>query len=75
MQEHATSDTYYVPPPSIWPLVGSVALLALASGFALLLNKFSAGPYLMALGMGILLIMLSLVLFCLCRKKLSEIIQ
>ena len=58
MHEHATSDTYYVPPPSIWPLVGSVALLSLASGFVLLLNKFAAGPYLMALGACILLTML-----------------
>ena len=57
---HAQTDhqAYYVPPPSIWPLVGSVALLTLAAGFALLLGKMSAGPYVMALGAGILLIML-----------------
>ena len=57
---HAQTDhqAYYVPPPSIWPLVGSVALLTLATGFALLLGKMSAGPYVMALGAGILLIML-----------------
>lgn len=59
MHAHSTdSDVYYVPPPSIWPLVGSIALLTLASGFALLLNKMAAGPYVMALGAGILLIML-----------------
>ena len=58
MQAHPDHDVYYVPPPSIWPLVGSIALLALASGFAMLLNKIAAGPYLMALGAGILLIML-----------------
>jgi len=58
MKEHAPSAAYYVPPPSMWPLVGSVALLALAAGFVLLLNKIAAGPYLMAVGMVILLIML-----------------
>jgi len=57
MQTH-TNNAYYVPPPSIWPLVGSIALLTLATGFALLLNKTAAGPYVMALGAGILLFML-----------------
>lgn len=58
MHAHANKDVYYVPPPSIWPLVGSVALLTLAVGFVLLLNKMPAGPYVMALGGGILLTML-----------------
>jgi cytochrome c oxidase subunit 3 len=58
MQSHANSDVYYVPPPSIWPLVGSVALLTLATGFILLLHKIAAGPYVMAIGVAILLTML-----------------
>jgi cytochrome c oxidase subunit 3 len=58
MQNSTDHDVYYVPPPSIWPLVGSVALLILASGVALLLNKTAAGPYVMALGALILLVML-----------------
>jgi len=58
MQAPFDPDTYYVPPPSIWPLVGSIALLTLASGFVLVLNKLAAGAYVMALGMGILLVML-----------------
>lgn len=59
MHAHARNrDVYYVPPPSVWPLVGSVALLALASGFVMLLHKITAGPYVMALGAGILLVML-----------------
>ena len=57
MQTHS-NNPYYVPPPSIWPLVGSIALLTLATGFALLLNKTAVGPYVMALGAGILLFML-----------------
>ena len=58
MHNSTDHDVYYVPPPSIWPLVGSVALLILASGFALVLNKTAAGPYVMALGALILLVML-----------------
>ncbi len=58
MQGHSNTDTYFVPPPSIWPLVGSVALLSLATGFVLLLNKIAAGPYILALGFAILLVML-----------------
>jgi cytochrome c oxidase subunit 3 len=51
-------DVYYVPPPSLWPIVGSVALLTLAIGFALTLHKIAAGPLVMALGGAILLTML-----------------
>lgn len=58
MQAHSSDSVYYVPPPSIWPLVGSVALLTLATGFVLLINKIAAGPYIMTLGVGILLVML-----------------
>ena len=42
---HSSTDAYYVPPPSIWPLVGSIALLSLATGFVLILNKMTAGFY------------------------------
>lgn len=52
------SQPYYVPEPSPWPIVGSVALLTLATGFILLLAKVAAGPYVMALGLGILVVML-----------------
>ena len=61
MQAHThpeAPEVYYVPPPSVWPLVGSVALLTLATGFVLVLNKMAAGAYVTALGAGILLIML-----------------
>jgi len=63
MQAHThphpeTPEVYYVPPPSVWPLVGSIALLTLATGFVLVLNKMAAGAYITALGAGILLVML-----------------
>jgi cytochrome c oxidase subunit 3 len=52
------TEVYYVPPPSVWPLVGSIALLTLATGFVLVLNKMAVGAYITALGAAILLVML-----------------
>lgn len=52
------STRYYLPSPSWWPVVGSIALLAIASGFLMLLQKMDAGPYLMGAGLLILLGML-----------------
>ncbi|MFA7270376.1 MAG: cytochrome c oxidase subunit 3 [Sterolibacterium sp.] len=50
---------YYQPPPSRWPIIGSVALLAFASGFVLFLAKSDAGAYLMVAGGLLLFLMLS----------------
>jgi len=49
---------YYLPPPSYWPIVGSVGLLTLASGFVLLLAKAAAGPWVMTTGAAIFAYML-----------------
>lgn len=57
-QTRHDTDVYYVPSSSIWPLVGSVALLTLAIGFVLYLHKIALGPYVLTLGAAILLIML-----------------
>ncbi len=54
----ANATKYYLPAPSIWPIVGSVALLTLAVGFVLLLQKVHAGPYIMGVGALILITML-----------------
>lgn len=51
-------SAYYLPPPSYWPIVGSLALLCLAFGFVLLLAKFAFGPWLMVTGGAILVFML-----------------
>lgn len=56
-QTHHT-DVYYVPSSSIWPIVGSIALLTLAAGFVLYLGKVAAGPYVMGAGVAILATML-----------------
>jgi cytochrome c oxidase subunit 3 len=55
METTTQAHRYYLPAPSWWPVVGSVALLTLASGFVLLLQHVTAGPYLMAAG-GLILI-------------------
>ena len=52
------AEVYYVPSSSIWPLVGSIALLTLATGFVLYLHKMALGPYVLTLGAAILLVML-----------------
>ena len=50
--------SYYTPPPSPWPVVGSLALLTLASGFVLLLAKQASGPWVMGAGALLLAVML-----------------
>jgi cytochrome c oxidase subunit III len=63
MNNHAAlhadpAGSYYVPPPSLWPVVGSIGLLLLAGGFVLFLAKIAAGPWLMAGGAAVLVFML-----------------
>ncbi|HTY03482.1 MAG TPA: cytochrome c oxidase subunit 3 [Rhodocyclaceae bacterium] len=54
-----TPSPYYQPPPSHWPVVGSLALLACAGGFVLVLDKSrSGGAYVMAAGGVLLVVML-----------------
>lgn len=57
MSAPAAGD-YYVPHASPWPILGALALLALAGGFVMLLAKAAAGPWLMALGAALLAFML-----------------
>lgn len=52
------TSRYYLPAPSWWPIVGSIALLTLVSGFLLLLQRMPAGSYLMLAGAVILAVML-----------------
>ena len=49
---------YFVPQPSYWPLVGSAALFLLGLGAALWMNSVAAGPWLVAAGFAVLLVML-----------------
>ena len=49
---------YFIPQPSHWPIVGSLALITMASGFALYLANVSAGLGVLAVGFLILFYML-----------------
>ena len=51
-------DSYYLPEPSLWPIVGSLALLVMASGFVMKLNHIGMGGIVMLAGVAILLFMM-----------------
>ena len=58
MTEQAVKPYYYVPQPSHWPVVGSVALLLMAMGAAFWFNSLAAGPWMVLAGFGVLLVMM-----------------
>jgi cytochrome c oxidase subunit III len=51
-------DSYYLPTPSHWPIVGSLALLVMASGVVMMVNKISMGGVTLLAGLAILLYMM-----------------
>src|SRR6266849_8685695 len=51
-------NAYYLPKPSRWPVTGACALLLSAAGAATWINHGSAGPYIIAAGMALLVYML-----------------
>jgi cytochrome c oxidase subunit 3 len=51
-------DSYYLPEPSHWPIVGSLALLTMASGVVMMLNKINMGGTILLAGVAILLFMM-----------------
>jgi len=51
-------DSYYLPEPSHWPIVGSLALLVMASGAVMTMNKISMGGTTLLAGLAILLFMM-----------------
>jgi len=53
-----TGTGYFLPDPSHWPIVGSIALFSLLGGFAMTLNGHSVGPVAMVVGAVILITML-----------------
>lgn len=58
MTAHTETARYYIPSPSWWPLIGSVALLLLAIGFVIVLQNNPMGTYVMIAGALILTAML-----------------
>jgi cytochrome c oxidase subunit 3 len=52
------SSRYFVPEPSHWPILGSIALLCMASGGVMWMNDAGPGPLLVAIGFAILVFMM-----------------
>ena len=53
--ENPHSAHYFVPPPSRWPMFGSIALLGIVGGFVLLFNGIFGGAPLLAAGFAVLI--------------------
>ena len=53
-----TPGSYYLPAPSHWPIVGSMALLCLALGATLAIHHIAGGSFLLGVGAAILAVML-----------------
>ncbi|MCM2289125.1 MAG: cytochrome c oxidase subunit 3 [Sulfuritalea sp.] len=58
MSHPASTSRYFVPQPSHWPLVGSLALLLLAGGAVLMMNSIANGGLLLLGGFAVLAVML-----------------
>lgn len=54
----AQTDKYYLPQPSIWPIVGSIALLLMAVGGTMMMNHIDRGGWVLLAGVAILLYMM-----------------
>jgi cytochrome c oxidase subunit 3 len=51
-------SSYYLPNPSPWPVITSAGLFSLALGAALTFNGIQAGPWLMAIGVAVIVTMM-----------------
>jgi len=52
MSSHDKSS-YYMPGPSLWPLIASIALFLLAGGFVMQLHEVAAGPAVLIAGFAV----------------------
>ena len=52
-------NLYYVPHGTRWPIIGSIGLFTLMIGAALWLNQIALGPWVLALGVLLLILMLT----------------
>ena len=54
----AQTDKYYLPQPSLWPIIGSVALLLMAVGGAMTMREVDNGVWILLAGFAILFYMM-----------------
>ena len=54
----AAHGSYYLPNPSPWPVITSTSLFSLALGFVLFINGVGVGPWLMIIGVAIIVYMM-----------------
>jgi len=54
----AQTDKYYLPQPSLWPIIGSVALLLMAAGGAMYMREVPYGGWVLLAGLAILIYMM-----------------
>ena len=54
----AQTEKYYLPQPSLWPIVGSVALLLMAVGGVMTMREIDNGGWVLLTGVAILLFMM-----------------
>jgi cytochrome c oxidase subunit 3 len=54
----SSHGSYYLPDPSPYPVITSAGLFSLALGFILLIHALAVGPWLMALGAAIIVVMM-----------------
>src|SRR5437899_12321656 len=58
MPTRQAETPYFVPQPSHWPVVGSIALLLMGMGAAFWFNNFGPGPWMVLAGFIVLLVMM-----------------
>jgi cytochrome c oxidase subunit 3 len=58
MSHPVSANRYFVPEPSHWPLVGSIALLLMASGAVLTFNSIGGGGFVLLAGFAVMAVML-----------------
>jgi len=54
----AQTEKYYLPQPSLWPIIGSVALLVMAVGGVMTMREIDHGGWVLLAGLAILLYMM-----------------
>ena len=54
----AQTDKYYLPQPSVWPIVGSLALLLMAVGGTMMMREIANGGWVLVAGLTILFVMM-----------------